>query len=105
MRRTDLALVAICLSALMFGLEISSVPIVLPVIGDGLRGDFAQLQWVMNAYTLACTTVLAATGVLADRYGRKLVLTLAVAAFGVTSTVCALAQDITVLIAARFAQG
>jgi MFS family permease len=89
----------------MFGLEISSVPVILPIVGDILLGGFAELQWIMNAYTIACTTVLVATGVLADRFGRKRVLAIAVAAFGVTSLLCGLAQDVTVLIAGRFLQG
>jgi MFS family permease len=79
--------------------------LILPIVGDVLHGSFADLQWIMNAYTIACTTVLVATGVLADRYGRKRVLTIAVAAFGVTSLLCGLAQDVAVLIAGRFLQG
>jgi EmrB/QacA subfamily drug resistance transporter len=103
--RNGIALAALCLSALMFGLEISSVPVILPIVGDELRGDFADLQWIMNAYTIACTTVLVATGVLADRFGRKRLLAFAVAAFGVTSLLCGLADDVAVLIAGRFLQG
>ena len=40
------------------------------------------MQWIMNAYTLACTTVLMATGTLADRYGRKRLLLASLALFG-----------------------
>lgn len=100
-----MAITAVCLSALMFGLEISSVPVILPIVGDVLHGSFAELQWIMNAYTIACTTVLVATGVLADRIGRKRILAFAIAAFGVTSLLCGVAQDVTVLIAGRFLQG
>ncbi|WP_211261328.1 MFS transporter [Pseudonocardia acaciae] len=103
--RDAIALGAICLSSLMFGLEISSVPVVLPTVGEVLHGGFADLQWVMNAYTIACTTVLVATGVLADRFGRRRLLAAAVAAFGVTSLLCGLASDVTVLVAGRFLQG
>nr|WP_133998052.1 MFS transporter [Kribbella sp. VKM Ac-2566] len=103
--RNRIALAAICLAGLMFGLEISSVPVILPTLGRVLDGDFADLQWIMNAYTIACTTVLVATGVLADRVGRKRVMALTVAAFGLTSLVCGLAQDVTVLIVGRFLQG
>ena len=100
-----MALAAICLSGLMFGLEISSVPVILPTLGHVLHGGFADLQWIMNAYTIACTTVLVATGVLADRFGRKRMLAMTVVAFGVTSLLCGLAQDVVVLIAGRFLQG
>src|SRR5690349_1319188 len=104
-RRSAIALSALCLSSLMFGLEISSIPAILPALEAQLGADFQQLQWIMNAYTIAVTTVLMATGALADRYGRKRVFLLAVAAFGVTSLICGVAQEVTTLIVARFLQG
>lgn len=100
-----LALLATCLGALMFGLEITSVPVILPNLERALHGDFQGLQWVMNAYTLACTTVLMATGTLADRFGRKRVFMISVAAFGATSVLCGLADSMALLIAGRFLQG
>jgi EmrB/QacA subfamily drug resistance transporter len=100
-----LALAAVCLAALLFGLEISSVPVILPVLESRLRADFQDLQWIMNAYTIACTTVLMATGTLADRYGRRRVFAVTVAAFGLASLLCGLAPDTATLIAARFLQG
>ena len=83
--RDSLALGAICLSALMFGLEISSVPVILPTLEHVLHADFKDMQWIMNAYTIACTTVLMAAGTLADRYGRKRLLMASLAVFGLTS--------------------
>lgn len=104
--RTNMtALVAVCLAALMFGLEISSVPVVLPTLESTMGADFTALQWIMNAYTIACTTVLMATGALADRYGRKRVFVVSLFVFGVTSLLCGLAQSASVLIVARFLQG
>jgi EmrB/QacA subfamily drug resistance transporter len=104
-RRNTLALLAACLSSLMFGLEISSVPAILPTLEHLLRGDFKDMQWVMNAYTIACTTVLMATGTLADRFGRKRVFVVSIALFGITSLLCGLASNMAVLIAGRFLQG
>jgi EmrB/QacA subfamily drug resistance transporter len=104
-RKNALALLAMCLGALMFGLEITSVPVILPRLEKVLHGDFQELQWVMNAYTLACTTVLMATGTLADRFGRKRVFLISVAAFGATSALCGLADSMALLIAGRLLQG
>lgn len=103
--RSGVALAAVCLSSLMFGLEISSVPAILPTLERVLHADFKQLQWIMNAYTIAVTTVLMATGTLADRYGRKRVFLVGIVAFAVSSLVCGLADSAPVLIAARFLQG
>lgn len=103
--RNVLALAAICLAALMFGLEISSVPVILPTLEHVLHADFKDMQWIMNAYTIACTTVLMATGTLADRFGRKRVFAITAGAFGITSLICGLAPNTQVLIVGRFLQG
>src|SRR5215475_2312692 len=104
-RKNNVALAAVCLASLMFGLEISSVPVILPTLEKVLHGDFKSMQWIMNAYTIACTTVLMATGTLADRYGRKLIFILSLALFGLASLACGLAQSTSILIAGRFLQG
>ncbi|WP_250318016.1 MFS transporter [Pedobacter sp. B4-66] len=104
-KKNTLTLAAVCLSSLMFGLEISSVPILLPTLEKILKGNFSDVQWIMNAYTIACTTVLMASGTLADRYGRKLVFIIGLVLFGITSLLCGLASAMPLLIAGRFLQG
>lgn len=104
-KKNTLTLAAVCLSSLMFGLEISSVPILLPTLEKLLKGNFSDVQWIMNAYTIACTTVLMASGTLADRYGRKLVFIVGLVFFCITSLLCGLATAMPLLIAGRFLQG
>ncbi|MFM0642685.1 MFS transporter [Paraburkholderia bryophila] len=104
-RKNTLALGAVCLASLMFGLEISSVPVILPTLERVLHGDFKGMQWIMNAYTLAVTTVLMATGTLADRFGRRRIFVIGIALFGVTSLICGLAESVPTLIVARLLQG
>jgi EmrB/QacA subfamily drug resistance transporter len=103
--KNTLALAGICLASLMFGLEISSVPVILPPLQKLMHGDFRSMQWIMNAYTLACTTVLMMTGTLADRFGRKRVFIIGIALFGLTSLLCGLAQSVPMLIVGRLLQG
>ncbi|MGO3859332.1 MAG: MFS transporter [Neisseriaceae bacterium] len=100
-----LALAAVCLSAVMLGLEITSIPSILPTLEHRLPADFKQLQWVMNAYTLAMCATLIATGALADRYGRKRVFLYSIVVFGLASLICGLASSASLLIGARFIQG
>ncbi|MFL9884582.1 MFS transporter [Paraburkholderia agricolaris] len=104
-RRNTLALGAVCLASLMFSLEISSVPVILPTLERVLHGDFKGMQWIMNAYTLAVTTVLMATGTLADRFGRRRIFVIGIALFGLTSLICGLAQSVPTLIVGRLLQG
>ncbi|MBD9513256.1 MFS transporter [Pseudomonas sp. PDM22] len=103
--RNLIALAAVCLSSMMFGLEISSVPASLPALERVLHGDFQDLQWVMNAYTIAVTSVLMAAGTLADRFGRKRLFVISLALLGLTSLLCGLAGDMPTMIAGRFLQG
>ncbi|MEE8612382.1 MAG: MFS transporter [Sphingomonas aquatilis] len=104
-RGNRLALAAVCLSALMLGLEISSIPAILPTLENVLPADFRQLQWIMNAYTIAMTTCLMAMGALGDRYGRRRVFLIGIVIFGAASLACGLAPNAPLLIAARFLQG
>src|SRR5476649_373448 len=104
-KNNTLALIAVCLAALMSGLEISSVPVILPVLEKEMHASFKDLQWIMNAYTLACTTVLMAVGTLADRFGRKRIFLTSIIAFGLTSLMCGLATTAPWLIVGRFLQG
>ncbi|WP_082219619.1 MFS transporter [Massilia sp. NR 4-1] len=104
-RRNFFALASVCLAALMFGLEISSVPVILPTLERLLHGGLKDMQWIMNAYTIACTTVLMAAGTLADRYGRKRLFLLTLFCFGLSSLICGLAASMAVLIVSRFLQG
>lgn len=103
--RNGFALVAVCLSALMLGLEITSIPSILPTLEKVLSADFQQLQWIMNGYTIAMCSVLMAMGTLGDRFGRKRVFLIGVTVFAVASLICGLATSAPLLIAARFLQG
>lgn len=104
-RRDLLALASVCLAALMFGMEISSVPVTLPTVSRALGGSFAQVEWVMTAYTLAVATVLMPSGALADRFGRKRLLAGAIVLFGLASLLCGLASSTPLLIGGRALQG
>jgi EmrB/QacA subfamily drug resistance transporter len=103
--RNSFALVAVCLSALMLGLEITSIPSILPTLERVLPADFRQLQWIMNAYTIAMCAVLMAMGALGDRFGRKRIFMAGIGVFAVASLICGVATSAPLLIAARFFQG
>ncbi|MGY0038064.1 MFS transporter [Pedobacter sp. NJ-S-72] len=103
--KNTIALIAICMATLMFSLEISSVPVILPTLETILGANLKDMQWIMNIYTIGCTTVLMAAGTMADKYGRKRILVITLVLFGMASLVCGLAQSTSVLIVSRFFQG
>ena len=89
----------------MFGLEISSVPVILPNLASQLDASISGIQWVMSAYTIGCVIILVISGILADQYGRKRVFCIAIGFFGLTSLACGLSSNLVLLVAARFLQG
>ncbi len=103
--KSSLALFSVCLAALMFGLEISSVPVILPTLESTLGASIRDMQGIMASCTIGCAVVLNVSGSLADRYGRRFILCLSVGAFGITSLACGLSTSPLSLIIARLNQG
>lgn len=79
--------------------------VALPHIGDDLHANFAELQWVINGYTLTLASLILVGGSLGDRFGRKRVYAWGIAGFAVASALAALSPTVGVLIAARSIQG
>jgi len=86
-------------------LDGSIVTLALPAIDDDLGAGVAGLQWVVNGYTLALAGLILVGGSLGDRLGRRSVYVAGVTLFAASSVVCAAAQTIEVLVAARIVQG
>jgi EmrB/QacA subfamily drug resistance transporter len=89
----------------MVSLDLSVVNIGLPRIGTGLGFSPAGLTWVIHAYALTFGGLLLLGGKLADRYGRKRILLLGLAGFGLASLAGGFAQNPAQLVTARAIQG
>ena len=99
------ALVAAILGSSVVAVDATVVNVALPAIADDLGGGLAGQQWVANAYLLTLAALILVSGSLADLYGERRMFTLGVAAFGVTSLLCALAPTVELLVIARALQG
>jgi EmrB/QacA subfamily drug resistance transporter len=86
-------------------LDVTVVAIALPSIERELKASFAELQWIINAYNIAYTSVLIAVGAFADWFGRRRVMVIGLVLFGLTSLMVGLADTPTALILGRVAQG
>src|SRR5919109_4738630 len=89
----------------MAALDATVVGIALPAIGRDFHAGIADLQWVVNAYTLTLAGLLLLGGTLGDSYGRRKVFVIGVVWFAAASLLCGLAPTAGVLIAARTLQG
>jgi EmrB/QacA subfamily drug resistance transporter len=70
-----------------------------------LHAPVSSLQWTIDAYTLVLASFLVLAGSTADRFGRRRIFQIGLAAFGLGSLLCGLAPGIGWLIAARALQG
>lgn len=96
---------ALSFAGFLTQLDVTAVIVAMPAIGADLGFGTAGYAWVMDAYSLAFTATLLASGALADRYGRRRVLLVGNALFAGASLACGLAWDGPTLWAARVAQG
>jgi EmrB/QacA subfamily drug resistance transporter len=99
------ALAVICLSVFVISVDATIVNVALPTLSRELDADTAQLQWIVDAYTLVMAGLLLSAGSLSDRYGRRGWLSSGLALFAVTSAVAAQVNTADGLIAARAAMG
>jgi EmrB/QacA subfamily drug resistance transporter len=77
----------------------------LPVIRRDLHASLSQLEWTVNAYTLTFAVLLLTGAALGDRFGRRLMFSVGIGIFTLSSAAAALAPSATALDLARAAQG
>jgi MFS transporter, DHA2 family, methylenomycin A resistance protein len=100
-----LTLFAMSLGYCVVQLDVTIVNTALDRIGASLGGGVAELQWIVNAYTIAFAAFILTAGALGDRIGAKRVFMAGFAIFTSASLACALAPNPTLLIVARAVQG
>ncbi|MFD4767062.1 MFS transporter [Streptomyces niveus] len=100
-----LILGVICLAQLTVLLDNTVLSVAIPSLTTELHASTADVQWMINAYSLVQSGLLLTAGNAADRYGRKKMLITGLALFGVGSLAAGLAQSSGQLIAARAGMG
>jgi EmrB/QacA subfamily drug resistance transporter len=105
MERKWWTLIVVCIATFMLLLDITIVNVALPKIASDLKASFSDIQWVIDAYALTLASVLLTAGALADLIGRRLVFSIGLGLFALTSLLCALSPSSLFLILARAGQG
>jgi EmrB/QacA subfamily drug resistance transporter len=98
-------LIVACVGNFMTLLDVSIVNTALPAIQRGLHSSFSQLQWVVDAYSVAFAVLLLTVGAVSDRHGRKRLFQIGMAIFALGSLLCGLSTSSAELDAARVFQG
>jgi EmrB/QacA subfamily drug resistance transporter len=98
-------LAVLCLSLFMVVVDNTIVNVALPTLSEELSATTANLQWIVDAYTLVFSALLLAFGYFGDRTGRRRALQLGLLIFALTSGLAALSQTTEQLIGARALMG
>lgn len=105
-RRRWWTLSVLCLSLLIIMIGNTSLNVALPSLSEQLNASTAELQWMVDAYSLVFAGLLFAAGNFGDRYGRKGILQLGLVLFGLATGYAALmAETSQQVIVARIAMG
>ena len=101
---------ALITTALILATILSSVAstianVVLPQIRASTGAAQDQVSWVLTSFILAGVLVTPAIGWLETRFGRRMVLLVAIVGYGVASVLCGFATDIYAMVAFRLMQG
>ena len=86
---------ALVLVTALASLESTVVSTAMPTIIGELRG-LPVYSWVFSAYLLSATVTMPIYGRLADLYGRRRILLIAISLFVVGAGACAAAQTMTI---------
>ena len=95
----------IILAVIMQALDTTIANVALPYIQGSVSASADQINWVLTSYIVAAAIMTPPSGFLANRFGRKRVLLIAVAGFVCASVLCGVAQSLFQIVAFRLLQG
>src|SRR6478735_5864997 len=105
LRAAWIPMLALCLAFFVEMVDNTLLTIALPTIGRDLGSGTTALQWVTGAYSLTFGGLLLTAGSVADRFGRRRVLQIGLAAFGLLSLLVVFVDNAAELIGLRAALG
>ncbi|MFE3455787.1 MFS transporter [Nonomuraea sp. NPDC059194] len=103
--RRWLILVVLCLSTLVLVVDNMALTVAVPSLAADLGATAQDMQWILESYMLVFAGLLLTAGSLSDRYGRRKIMVIGLALFGLASLAATLVTSPGQLIAARVAMG
>jgi DHA2 family multidrug resistance protein-like MFS transporter len=100
-RREWVGLAVIALPCLLYSMDLTVLYLALPRLTADLNPSSAQLLWITDIYGFMLAGFLIPMGTLGDRIGRRRLLLIGAAAFGIASVLAAFASSVATLILAR----
>ncbi len=103
--RSRVVLAVVATAAFFLSIDLTFVNVALPDIGAHFGASAADLAWVVDAYTVALTSLLIPGAAIAERFGRKAVFLCGMGLFTAASVAGGLATSLTPLLVARGIMG
>jgi DHA2 family multidrug resistance protein-like MFS transporter len=100
-RREWIGLAVIALPCLLYSMDLTVLNLALPSLSKDLAPSSSQLLWIVDIYGFLVAGMLITMGTLGDRIGRRRLLLIGAAAFGIASTIAAFSTSAEMLIAMR----
>jgi DHA2 family multidrug resistance protein-like MFS transporter len=100
-RREWIGLAVLALPTLLLALDFGVLFLALPRLGADLHAGSTQLLWIMDVYGFMIAGFLVTMGTLGDRIGRRRLLMIGAAAFGLVSVLAAYSTSANMLIVTR----
>ena len=100
-RREWIGLAVIALPCLLYSMDLTVLNLAIPSLSADLQPSATQLLWIVDIYGFMVAGLLITMGTLGDRIGRRRLLMIGAAAFGVASVLAAFARSAEMLIAMR----
>jgi len=100
-RREWIGLIVIALPCLLYSMDLTVLHLAVPELSADLKPTSAELLWIIDIYGFLVAGSLITMGTLGDRIGRRRLLLIGAAAFGVASVFAAFATSAGTLIASR----
>ena len=104
-RRRWWTLIAICLAVTITSIDNTIMNVGLPSIVRGLGASQAQLQWLIDSYTIVFACLLLTMGAIGDKWGRHHMLRIGLVLFGVFSAIASFSDSTNALIICRGLMG
>jgi len=100
-RREWIGLAVLTLPCFLLSMDLTVLYLALPALSADLQPSSAQLLWIVDIYGFLIAGSLITMGTLGDRIGRRRLLLIGAAAFGIASTIAAFSKSAEMLIATR----
>lgn len=99
--RDWVGLSVLALACLMYIMDLTVLHLAVPALSADLEPTSSQLLWIIDIYGFMVAGFLITMGTLGDRIGRRKLLMIGAAAFGVASLLCAFSTSAEMLIVSR----